>query len=242
MRIGLDRSEWSRRGLLRQREAYDSARGAAGRDFDDGLIESSRQLAGSAFPCGPEKVGERLGIWPHSPGRPDMAYCSRHRSANRCWQRTRERAGPSVKQTVLTHLTAKEHNLMESNARTETSNPIALSRLAGLCAVGYVLTALLGLSGALGGNLYFSDAPASDVLAWIGQNGQLISLSIFLTGLVTTLLYGGLIVLLVQLTAARGILPVLAYLGLTITVVTVWTQAGMIYAMVDLAARGGVDA
>ena len=131
---------------------------------------------------------------------------------------------------------------MESNARTETSNPIALSRLAGLCAVGYVLSALLGLSGALGGNLYFSDAPVSDVLAWIGQNGQLISLSIFLTGVVTTLLYGGLIVLLVQMTAARGILPVLAYLGLTITVVTVWTQAGMIYAMVDLAARGGADA
>src|SRR6266568_5053686 len=131
---------------------------------------------------------------------------------------------------------------MESNARTETSNPIALSRLAGLCAVGYLLIALLGLSGALGGNLYFSDAPANDVLAWIGQNGQLISLSIFLTGLATTLLYGGLIVLLVHLTRARGILPVLANLGLTITVVTVWTQAGMIYAMVDLAARGGADA
>src|SRR6266568_4087517 len=94
---------------------------------------------------------------------------------------------------------------MESNARTEASNPIALSRMAGLCAVGYVLTALLGLSGALGGNLYFSDVPASDVLAWIGQNGQLISLSIFLTGLATTLLYGGLIVLLVQLTAALAI-------------------------------------
>ena len=131
---------------------------------------------------------------------------------------------------------------MEPHARDTTSNPIALSRMAGLCAVGYVLTALLGLSGALGGNLYFSDAPASDVLAWIGPNGQLISLSIFLTGLVTTLLYGGLIVLLVNLTRARGILPVLVYLGLTITVVTTWTQAGMLYARVDLAARGGADA
>ena len=131
---------------------------------------------------------------------------------------------------------------MESNAPTETSNRIALSRVAGLCAVGYVLTALLGLSGALGGNLYFSDAPANDVLAWIGQNGQLISLSIFLTGLATTLLYGGLIVLLVHLTRAHGLLPVLAYLGLAITVVTTWTEAGMIYAMVDLAARGGADA
>ena len=131
---------------------------------------------------------------------------------------------------------------MEPRVRAAASNLIALSRLAGLCAVGFVLVALLGLSGALGGNLYFSDASASDVLAWIGQNGRLVSLNIFLTGVEYTLLYGGLIVLLVHLSRARGILPVLIYLGLAITVVTTWVQAGMIYAMVDLAARGGADA
>ena len=131
---------------------------------------------------------------------------------------------------------------MEPNARSATSNPIALSRLAGLCGIGFVLLSFLGLSGALGGNLLFSDVSPTDVLAWIEQNAKLISLNIFLTGLEYTLLYGGLFVPLVQLTHARGILPVLVYLGLSITIVTTWVQAGMIYAMVDLAARGGADA
>src|SRR5438067_5684570 len=131
---------------------------------------------------------------------------------------------------------------MEQNARTEASHPLALSRLAGLCGVAFVLIAFVGLSGALGGNLFFSDVSVRDVLAWIERNGKLMSLNIFLTGLEYTLLYGGLFVLLVQLTRARGILPVLVYLGLSITIVTTWVQAGMIYAMVDLAARGGADA
>ena len=130
---------------------------------------------------------------------------------------------------------------MQPNSQVPTLNPIALSRLAGLCAIAFVLTALLGLTGALGGDLYFSDAGPNEILAWINQNGQLISLGAFLSGLETTLFYGGLIVLLVELTHARGILPVLAYLGVVITVLISWTQAGMAYAMVDLASRGGAD-
>jgi len=131
---------------------------------------------------------------------------------------------------------------MHANSRAATLNPIALSRLAGLCAIAFVLTALLGLTGALGGDLYFSDASPDEILAWINQNRQLISLSAFLSGLESTLFYAGLIVSLVELTHARGILPVLAYIGVVITVVITWTQAGMAYAMVDLATRGGADA
>ena len=149
---------------------------------------------------------------------------------------------PAAVGTRWTHLLRKEHDQMQPNSQVPTLNTIALSRLAGLCAIAFVLTALLGLTGALGGDLYFSDAGPNEILAWINQNGQLISVSAFLSGLESTLFYGGLIVLLVELTHARGILPVLAYLGVVITVLISWTQAGMAYAMVDLASRGGADA
>lgn len=81
----------------------------------------------SALPCGPEKMGVRLGVRPHAPRGPDMAYCSRHRSCRPLLAAHRERAFTSRGPPVVTHLMAKEHDLMEPQARDTTSNPIALS-------------------------------------------------------------------------------------------------------------------
>jgi hypothetical protein len=105
--------------------------------------------------------------------------------------------------------------------------------------VAFVVTALLGLTGTLGRDLFFTGPTNDQIVAWAVQDGRLISLSAYLSGLADTAFYGLFIVLLVSLTRARGVLATMAFIGLAITLVTSWTQAGMIYAMVDLAHQGG---
>jgi hypothetical protein len=114
-----------------------------------------------------------------------------------------------------------------------------LSRVAGLCALAFVASAVLGLTGVLGSDLFFAGPTTRQILAWASQQGGLISLNAYLGGLEDTVFYGLFIVILVHLTGARGVLPTMALIGAVITIVISWTQTGMIYAMVDLAHQGG---
>lgn len=116
----------------------------------------------------------------------------------------------------------------------EAREPRMLGRAAGLGALAFVATALLGLLGVFGRDLSFTGPTTDQVVAWAHDGGP-IALGAFVSALAATIFYGFFVVALVNLAGGRGVLPVMAYLGVAITVVVSWVQVGMVYAMVELA-------
>lgn len=114
-----------------------------------------------------------------------------------------------------------------------------LGRAAAAGALAFVATALLGLLGVFGRDLFFTGPTTDQIVAWAAHDGGVIALSTFVSALAATIFYGFFVVAVVNLAGGRGVLPVMAYLGVAITVVVSWVQVGMVYAMVELAHQGG---
>ncbi len=116
----------------------------------------------------------------------------------------------------------------------------ALGRLTGATALGMVV--VFATSILLGpGSMFHSDPAAQRAIAYVAQNGRLIWVQGFLDGMVNTV-FALLVVLLVALTGGRGILSRISYISVAAAAALQWAHAGMLYALADLAHRGGSDA
>src|SRR6266851_3335168 len=115
-----------------------------------------------------------------------------------------------------------------------------LGRITGVTAL--VLAAVFVVSIFLGpGNVLHGDVNSQTALAYVAQNGRALAVLGFADGMINTL-FGILIVLLIAVAAANGILSRVAYVSAGAAAAIQWTHAGMLYALADLAHRGGADA
>jgi len=118
--------------------------------------------------------------------------------------------------------------------------PATLARLASLTAL--VLAALFIASILLGpGGVLHGDPDAATALAFAAEHGRALALLGLLDGLINTL-FGVLIVLLIALAGKDGVLACIAYISAGAAMAIQWTHAGMLYALGELAQRGGADA
>ena len=124
----------------------------------------------------------------------------------------------------------------------DTTDPrrTRLARVTGLTAL--VLAAVFVASIVIGpGNVLHGDPDSATALAFAADHGRAIALLGFLDGIINTLL-GILIVLLIALAGIDGILARIAYVAAGAATAIQWTHAGKLYALVELAQRGGADA
>jgi hypothetical protein len=124
-----------------------------------------------------------------------------------------------------------------SDARADQVSPTTLSRFAGLCVLGFV--ALLIGDGASGPNP--TAVGPSQAVAWVLQHQRAIAVHGFVAGLEDTL-FALFTVLLLAVIGARGVLPIIAYIGVAVSMATGWVLAGMMYGLAELAQGGGADA
>lgn len=115
-----------------------------------------------------------------------------------------------------------------------------LARAAGVTALTlaavFVLTIFVGP-----GNTIHGDPAAGQALSFAASHGVAIKMLGFADGMINTL-FGILIVLLVALARADGVLARVAYVFAGAAAAIQWTHAGMLYALAELAHRGGADA
>ncbi len=90
------------------------------------------------------------------------------------------------------------------------------------------------------GNVLHGETSAAKALSYSAQNGHALVVLGFLDGLINTL-FGILIVLLVAVSGSNGILARIAYISVAAAAAIQWTHAGMLYALAELAQRGGAD-
>jgi hypothetical protein len=91
------------------------------------------------------------------------------------------------------------------------------------------------------GNIIHGDPDAGTALAFAASHGVAIKLLGFADGMINTL-FGILIVLLIALAGVEGVLARIAYVSAGAAAAIQWTHAGMLYALAELAHRGGADA
>lgn len=115
-----------------------------------------------------------------------------------------------------------------------------LGRAAGITALGaaavFVLSIFLGP-----GNVIHGSPDSQTAVAFAASHGTAITLLGFTDGILNTLL-GVLIVLLIAIARGDGVLARIAYVCAGAAAAIQWTHAGMLYALADLAHRGGADA
>ena len=115
-----------------------------------------------------------------------------------------------------------------------------LGRAAGITAL--TAAAVFVLSIVLGpGNVIHGNPDSQTALAFAANHGTAITVLGFADGMLNTLL-GILIVLLIALAGGNGVLARIAYVCAGAAAAIQWTHAGMLYALAELAHRGGADA
>jgi len=115
-----------------------------------------------------------------------------------------------------------------------------LGRLTGVTAL--VLAAIFVVSIVLGpGNVIHGNVDSQTALVYVAQHGRAIALLGLADGMINTL-FGILIVLLIAVAGANGILSRVADVSAGAAAAIQWTHAGMLYALAELAHRGGADA
>lgn len=114
-----------------------------------------------------------------------------------------------------------------------------LGRLAGLTAL--VLAALFMATIFLGaGNVLHRNPDSATALAYSAQHAQALVVLGFGDGVINTLL-GILLVMLIAISTLDGVVARIAYVTAGAAVALQWAHAGMLYALADLAHRGGAD-
>ncbi len=115
-----------------------------------------------------------------------------------------------------------------------------LARAAGATALAlaavFVLSVLVGP-----GNIIHGNPTSGQALSYAAGHGTAIKVLGFADGMINTLL-AVLIVLLIALARADGVLARVAYVCAGAAAAIQWTHAGMLYALAELAHRGGADA
>lgn len=115
-----------------------------------------------------------------------------------------------------------------------------LARAAGITAL--TVAAIFIVSIFLGpGNVLHANPDSRTALAYAADHGIAIKVHGFADGMLNTLL-GVLIVLLIAMAGIDGVLARIAYVAAGAAAAIQWTHAGMLYALADLAHRGGADA
>lgn len=115
-----------------------------------------------------------------------------------------------------------------------------LARAAGVTALTLAATFVLSIF--IGpGNVIHGNPDSRTALAFAADHGTAIKVLGFTDGMINTLL-GVLIVLLIAVAGIDGILARLSYVAAGAAAAIQWTHAGMLYALAELAHRGGADA
>lgn len=119
-------------------------------------------------------------------------------------------------------------------------NQQRLGRAAGITALAaaglFIFSIFLGP-----GNVIHGNPDSQTALAFAAGHGTAITMLGFADGILNTLL-GILIVLLIAVAAGNGVLARIAYVCAGAAAAIQWTHAGMLYALAELAHRGGADA
>lgn len=121
-----------------------------------------------------------------------------------------------------------------------TAPPRLIGRLAGLAAI-LLLVDFVAFLVVDPHNTLHSHLSSQQAIGWAASNGGLIKVEGFTDGLLNTL-FGILVILLLALMRARGTLVRVAYVMTGGAIALQWAHAGMLYALADLAHRGGADA
>lgn len=130
----------------------------------------------------------------------------------------------------------------EAVAQTGTSayQTGRLGRAAGITALlALAIFVLSILQGA--GNVLHGQTDSATALEFAAQHGPALAQLGFMDGMLNTL-FGVLIVLLVVVGGGDRLLAPIAYVSAAAAAAIQWTHAGMLYALADLAHRGGADA
>lgn len=119
-------------------------------------------------------------------------------------------------------------------------NQRRLARAAGVTAL--VLAGVFILSVLIGPrNIIHGNPDSRTALAYAAEHGSAIRLLGFADGMINSLL-GILIVLLIAVAGPESVIARIAYVCAGAAAAIQWTHAGMLYALADLAHRGGADA
>jgi hypothetical protein len=115
-----------------------------------------------------------------------------------------------------------------------------LARAAGVTALAaaavFIISIFLGP-----GNVIHGNPDTRTALAFAADHGTAITVLGFMDGILNTL-FVVLIVLLIAVAGASGVLPRIAYICAGAAAAIQWTHFGMLYALAELAHRGGADA
>ena len=114
-----------------------------------------------------------------------------------------------------------------------------IARLAGVC--GLVFVAFTFAPGSVGGPLFDNNISSQQIVDWVRHNGAGISFSGFTGGLSASVVTIFLI-LLVRITAGRGVLAVIGVASAASFMAIDWVHAGVFYAMADAGQRGQSEA
>lgn len=114
-----------------------------------------------------------------------------------------------------------------------------IARLAGVC--GLVFVAFTFAPGSVGGPLFDNNISSQQIVDWVRHNGAGISFSGFTGGLSASVVTIFLI-LLVRITAGRGVLAVIGVASGASFMAIDWVHAGVFYAMADAGQRGQSEA
>jgi hypothetical protein len=121
---------------------------------------------------------------------------------------------------------------------SEERHRALIARLAGVC--GLVFVAFAFAPGSVGGPL-FDNISSQQIVDWVRHNGASISFSSF-TGGVSASVVTIFLILLVRITAGRGVLAVIAVASAASFMAIDWVHAGVFYAMADAGQRGQSEA
>ncbi len=118
--------------------------------------------------------------------------------------------------------------------------PVQLGRTTGITALA--LAAVFVGSIFLGpGNVLHGNVDNHTALVYAAEHGRALSLLGFVDGIINTL-FGVLIVLLIAVAAGDGVFARIAYVSAGAAAGIQWVHAGMLYALAELAHKGGADA
>jgi len=121
----------------------------------------------------------------------------------------------------------------------EDRHRVLMARLAGI--MGVVFVAISVGPGGLGGPLFDNNISAPQIVDWVNNNGAGIAVDGFVGAVGATIVFL-MFVLLVRITADRGVLAVIALSSTAAFVAIDWVHAGVYYAMADAGQRGQADA
>lgn len=126
------------------------------------------------------------------------------------------------------------------DTRPDPKGAAVIGRFTGVVAI-MMLADFIAFTAVDPHNMFYSNPSSQAAIAWAAGSGGQVKIEGFLDGLNNTL-YASVMILLLALAGGRGILTKVVYVMAGAAVALQWAHAGMIYALAELAHRGGADA